>query len=46
MWCVLRAGPLYDVSMRPPRFEGAAHRFLSWNVAGFRALIKKVRGCV
>ncbi|WIA12732.1 hypothetical protein OEZ85_006370 [Tetradesmus obliquus] len=34
-------GPLYDVSMRPPRFEGPAHRFLSWNVAGFRALIKK-----
>ncbi|KAF6251643.1 Endonuclease/exonuclease/phosphatase [Scenedesmus sp. NREL 46B-D3] len=37
-WC---AGPLYDVGMRAPRFEGAAHRFLSWNVAGFRALMKK-----
>lgn len=27
--------------MRAPRFDGPAHRFLSWNVAGMRALVKK-----
>eukprot|EP00879_Flechtneria_rotunda_P028821 GHRR01031051.1.p1 GENE.GHRR01031051.1~~GHRR01031051.1.p1 ORF type:complete len:369 (+),score=113.21 GHRR01031051.1:241-1347(+) len=34
-------GPLYDSSMRPPNYEGPAHRFISWNVAGMRALVSK-----
>ena len=36
-------GPLYDVSMRPPKLEGPAFRVMSWNVAGIRAVLKKVR---
>jgi hypothetical protein len=37
------AGPLYDAAtMRPPRYEGPGLRLLSWNVAGMRALVKKV----
>lgn len=34
-------GPVYDTSMRAPTLEGPAHRFISWNVAGMRALMKK-----
>lgn len=34
-------GPAYDVSMRAPKYEAPALRFISWNVAGMRALLKK-----
>jgi hypothetical protein len=34
-------GPMYDTGMRAPRYDGPAHRFISWNVAGMRALMKK-----
>lgn len=27
--------------MRAPKFDGPAHRFISWNVAGMRALMRK-----
>lgn len=27
--------------MRAPRYDGPAHRFISWNVAGVRALLRK-----
>jgi hypothetical protein len=37
----MRTGPLYDTSMRAPTLDGPAHRFISWNVAGMRALMKK-----
>jgi hypothetical protein len=37
-------GPLWDPSMRPPPLSAGtpAVRILSWNVAGLRALLKKV----
>lgn len=38
---VLPTGPVYDISMRAPKHDGPAHRFISWNVAGMRALMKK-----
>lgn len=40
--------PTYDVSMRPPRYEGPAMRVLSWNVASLRSMLTKVRfsGCL
>lgn len=34
-------GPMYDTGMRAPKYDGPAHRFISWNVAGMRALMKK-----
>ena len=34
--------PTYDVSMRPPRFDGSAMRVLSWNVASLRSMLTKV----
>jgi hypothetical protein len=38
---LLPPGPLYEVSMRAPKYEGPALRFISWNVAGMRALMRK-----
>jgi formate-dependent phosphoribosylglycinamide formyltransferase (GAR transformylase) len=32
---------MYDTGMRAPKYDGPAHRFISWNVAGMRALMKK-----
>jgi hypothetical protein len=44
--CCLHTCPLaelmYDQSMRPPAHDGPATKVLSWNVAGLRALLKKV----
>jgi len=33
----------YTTAERPPKWEGPAHRFMSWNVAGLRGVLKKVR---
>lgn len=38
---LVATGPVYDTSMRAAKFDGPAHRFISWNVAGMRALMKK-----
>ena len=37
------AGPTYEESMRPPPPTQPAFRLLSWNVAGLRAIVRKVR---
>ena len=34
--------PIYSAAMRPNRYEGAAMRILSWNVASLRAMLTKV----
>ncbi len=33
--------PAYNVSMRPPLYDGPAMRVLSWNVASLRAMLTK-----
>ena len=35
-------GPVYDESMRPPKTTLPATRLISWNVAGLRAILRKV----
>ena len=43
---VRRTGPLYHHGMRPAPHSGPTFRVLSWNVAGLRALLNKVRSAV
>eukprot|EP00798_Chlamydomonas_sp_ICE-L_P000943 gene943-36023_t len=38
-------GPIYEASMRPAANEAPAFRVASWNVAGLRALLKKLMTC-
>ena len=38
----LIAGPIYDIGMRPDPSTGPIFNVMSWNVAGLRALLKKV----